>query len=150
MTRWYEGVRLGRLSTNQWAAMWWALGETVNVVTHLQTLMGLNERAGEALPSDCRWAQCQVGSHGETNWCSPPDRASEFSHATDRRVRNFFFYPWMTKLYACLHTTNFSRLTSACCWKCTVCALLKYQMNLWVQVWVFWLISDLLPLYNHW
>lgn len=32
-----------------------ALGETDNecVVIHLQTLIGLNEQAGEALPSDC-------------------------------------------------------------------------------------------------
>ncbi len=54
------------------------------VVIHLQTLIGLNERAGEALPSGCGWADCQVTSHGErTNWFSPPDTAPVFPRVAD-------------------------------------------------------------------
>lgn len=47
--------------------------ETLNecAVIHLQTLIGLNDWAGEAPPSCWRWADCQVISCGERTICTP-------------------------------------------------------------------------------
>lgn len=91
-TRRYERVKLCNVKSSR------ALWETVNecVVTHFQTLIGLNERAGEALPSGCGWADCQVTSHGRrTNWFSPADTAPVFAHVVDRNC-GYVLAEWVT------------------------------------------------------
>lgn len=75
-TRWYERIKLGDFpQTSELRCEEHSKRQLMSVHLHLQTLIGLNEQTGEALPSDCRWADCQVASHGEkTNWCPPPFR----------------------------------------------------------------------------
>ena len=95
----------------------WRTG-TECVVMHLQTLIGLNEPAGEALPSGWGGEDCQVTRHGKrTNQVSAPDTTPVFTHVADTNPK--------------LHCSDLDLLL--CCLESELTSFAVSRHDLWIQ-----------------